>query len=123
MKQAVLLVGHGSRKKEANDALLRLCDLVKSKRPSTNITHGFLQFAKPDLPGALAQLAAEGVEEVTIVPVFLYEGVHIQEDIPEVLTEEAEKYPDMRLILAPVLGIDERMADIVWDRVDAAPHQ
>lgn len=123
MKQAVLLVGHGSRKTEANDALVRLCGLVKSKRPGAVIVHGFLQFAQPDLPGALARLATDGVEEVTIVPVFLYEGVHIQEDIPEVLTEEAEKYPDMRLILAPVLGIDERMADIVWDRVDAAPHQ
>jgi len=121
MKQAVLLVGHGSRRKEANDALITLCGLVKRKRPNTLIAHCFLQFAAPDLPGALAGLSAQGVEEVTIVPIFLYEGIHIQEDIPELLGQEADKYPQMRLILAPVLGIDERMAEIVWDRVDAAP--
>lgn len=121
MKKAILLVGHGSRRSEANDALVKLEELVGRKRPGTVITHGFLQFAKPDLPEALEKLDADGVEEVTIVPVFLYEGVHIHEDIPEILDEEADKRPHMRLILAPVLGIDERMAEIVWDRVDAAP--
>jgi sirohydrochlorin ferrochelatase len=65
-------------------------------------------------------MAGQGVDEVTVVPVFLYEGVHIKEDIPEILAREAAKRPHMRLVLAPVLGIDERMADIVWDRVQAA---
>jgi sirohydrochlorin ferrochelatase len=121
MKKAVLLVGHGSRRSEANDALLRLEELVKRKRPGTLVTHGFLQFAKPDLPEALARLDEDGVEQVTVVPVFLYEGVHIHEDIPEILSEEADKRPHMCLVMAPVLGIDERMAEIVLDRVDAAP--
>ena len=123
MTQAILLVGHGSRRSEANDALLTLSSLVKNKRPDAILAHGFLQFAQPDLPTALAALANQGVEEVTIVPVFLYEGIHIKEDIPEVLAVEAEKHPQMRLILAPVLGIDERMAEIVIDRVNAAPRE
>lgn len=120
MKKAVLLVGHGSRRKEANEALVKLCDLVSGKDRKTTIAHGFLQFADPGLPDALAELDGQGVDEVTVVPVFLYEGVHIKEDIPEILAREAAKRPNMCLVLAPVLGIDERMADIVWDRVQAA---
>lgn len=121
LKKAVLLVGHGSRRIEANDALVKLRDLVEWKRPGAKIVYGFLQFAKPDLRESLSRLDDEGVEEVTILPVFLYEGIHIHEDIPAILAEEAEKRPHLRLVLAPVLGIDERMAEIVWDRVDAAP--
>ena len=121
MKKAVLLIGHGSRLVEANEALVRLCDLVTRKRPGTTIAHGFLQLAKPDIQEAFATLDEEGVEEVTVVPVFLYEGVHIREDIPAVLEQQAIKHPHMRLILAPVMGIDERIADIIWDRVDASP--
>ncbi|MBS3897698.1 MAG: CbiX/SirB N-terminal domain-containing protein [Dethiobacter sp.] len=85
------------------------------------IAHGFLQFAEPALPAALARLAEAGVAEVTVMPVFLYEGIHIKEDIPQFLAEAAQEYPHIRLVVAPVLGIDERMAEIIWDRVDAAP--
>lgn len=120
MKKAVLLVGHGSRRAEANDALIYLSDLVKKKRPDTVLAHAFLQFAQPDLPTALANLDSEGIEEVAVVPVFLYEGIHIREDIPEVLSQEAAKRPHMRLVMTPVLGIDERMAEIVLDRVGEA---
>lgn len=120
MKKAVLLVGHGSRRDEANKALDKLCSMVGEGRSGITITRAYLQFAAPDLPAALKELAAAGVEEVAVLPVFLYEGVHIHEDIPEILAEEAAKYPQMRLVQAPVLGIDRRMVDIVWDRVDAA---
>ncbi|MCW3491483.1 sirohydrochlorin chelatase [Dethiobacter alkaliphilus] len=118
MKKAVLLVGHGSRRAEANEALVYLADLLKKKRPETEMSYGYLQFAQPDLPAALEALDKKGIEEVAVVPVFLYEGIHIREDIPEVLAEEQKKRPHMRLVQAPVLGIDERMAEIVLDRVD-----
>ena len=121
MKKAILLIGHGSRLVEANEALVVLGELVTKKRPGTIVAHGFLQLAKPDIEEAFAKLDEEGVEEITVVPVFLYEGVHIREDIPVILELEAAKRPHLRLILAPVMGIDERMAEIVWDRVDAAP--
>lgn len=121
-KEAVLLVGHGSRLQEANDSLGRLVSLVAGKRPGTKVTYAFMQFASPSLPAALDELAGAGVEQVTVVPIFLYAGVHIREDLPQILAEAAEKLPDLRMILAPVLGIDERMAEIVWERVDAAPN-
>ncbi len=95
--------------------------MVDRKRPGSKITYGFLQFAKPNLREALAELDDDELEEVTIVPVFLYDGIHMQEDIPAILAEEAMERPHLRLVLAPVLGIDERMAEIIWDRVDAAP--
>ncbi len=121
LKQAILLVGHGSRRSEANEELAKLREMVDRKRPGSKITYGFLQFAKPNLREALAELDDDELEEVTIVPVFLYDGIHMQEDIPAILAKETMERPHLRLVLAPVLGIDERMAEIIWDRVDAAP--
>jgi sirohydrochlorin ferrochelatase len=121
LKEAVLLVGHGSRLEEANEALAGLCRHVAGKRPGKMVTHAFMQIASPSLGEALAELADAGVEQVTVVPIFLYAGVHIRDDLPEILANAAEQYPRLQVILAPVLGIDERMAEIVWERVDAAP--
>jgi sirohydrochlorin ferrochelatase len=123
MGKAVLLVGHGSRLQEANDALASLVSLVQMQRPEANVSYCFLQFAEPGISKALATLDDAGLSDVTVVPFFLYEGIHIREDIPEILAEVAAERPHMRIVLTPVLGIDERLADIVWDRVDAVPHQ
>lgn len=117
MKSAVLLVGHGSRRREANEALQYLQTLVQKQQPEQLLAHSFLQLAQPDVHSVIAQLAERGMEKVIIVPVFLYEGVHIKEDFPEILAAAAEKYPQLQLSLAPILGIDERMAEIIGDRI------
>jgi len=121
LKEAVLLVGHGSRLEEANKALAGLSSCAAGQRPGKMVTHAFMQIASPSIETALAELARAGMEQVTVVPIFLYAGVHIREDLPEIVARAAVQYPHLRVILAPVLGIDERMAEIVWERVDAAP--
>lgn len=121
MKKAILLVGHGSRRDEANAALFTLQEMIAKKQPQILVASAFLQFAEPTLTQAMSQLSDQSVEDVTVVPVFLYEGIHIKEDLPEMLSAEADRYPGIRIVLAPILGIDERMAEIVMDRVQAAP--
>jgi sirohydrochlorin ferrochelatase len=121
MKKAILLVGHGSKVEQANEALHKLCRLVEKKAAAGEVVaHAYLQFASPALEGAIANLDAQQVGEVVVVPIFLYEGVHFSQDIREFVEREAARRPHIRLVLAPVLGVDERMAEIVWDRVREA---
>lgn len=121
MKRAILLVGHGSRLAEANAALSGLSDLVqKTSKRDEIVVHAYLQFAKPDPASVLELLAAQDVASVVVVPVFLYEGSHFREDIPELLEQARRLYPGMKFFLAPVLGVDARLAEIVWDRVGSA---
>ena len=44
----------------------------------------------------------------------------ITEDLPAILDAVKAKHPQLNIKLAAVLGIDQRLAEIVWERVDAA---
>ena len=52
-----------------------------------------------------------------MVPYFLFEGIHIQKDIPEEIGEILKKYPGVQVEMGKTLGADERLADILTDRI------
>ncbi len=119
--EAIVLIGHGSRRVEANTALDRLCRLVQATGdPEIRVEAAFLQFAAPGISAVITRLADEGLRRIVLVPIFFYEGAHVAHDIPQVIEAERAARPDLPLTLAPVLGIDERIAEIVWDRVAQA---
>lgn len=44
-------------------------------------------------------------------------GLHIRLDIPEMMKEEAEKYPHVKIIFGRRLGFDPSFADIICRRI------
>jgi len=80
----------------------------------------YVQFVAPPIPEAVAQLVGEGVREIVVLPVFLGKGVHVREDIPHLLQRAQRAHPEVRFRLAPPLGYDEKLADILLDRLDKA---
>ncbi len=116
--EAIVLIGHGSRRPEANEALERLRELVASgAEGSPRGEIAFLQFAAPDIAAAIESLALDGLCRIVLVPVFFYEGAHVVYDIPQIVEAERRKRPELTISVAPVLGIDERIASMVWDRI------
>lgn len=96
-------------------------DSYKSMVESTGVYEiveaASLQFNQPDLPTAINTLASKGVDRIVVMPLFLYQGVHIQEDIPEILAEEKQKYPGVEFIVTGNIGVDERVGQIIMDRI------
>lgn len=122
MKQGILILGHGSKRAEANAVFMEIVEMIKRKAKDGDKVQGaFLQFAEPDIPAAVEELVRSGVREIAVMPLFLYPGNHIVEDIPALLREEEEKYPGIEFILLPYLGADERIAQIAIDRIYGAP--
>ena len=118
---AIVLIGHGSNRAEANADVKRLCRLVRELRePPVRVEAAFLQFATPDVPAVVAALARDGFRSIVLVPIFLYSGTHAGEDIPLLVETERLRRPELTLTLAPPLGIDDRIAMMVWDRVEQA---
>lgn len=117
----VLILAHGSRRNETENTLLKIIDMVKAElRADLNTTlieYAFLQFSKNNLETALNKLVDHGVTEIKIIPYFLFNGVHILEDIPAEINEFLEAYPEMKISLGQTLGADKRLADIIVDRV------
>lgn len=87
-RPALLAIAHGSRDPRHAAALHGLLDAVRRARPGLLAELGFLDLCGPDVPDALARLAASGAEDVAVVPLFLNHGYHVGHDIPAV-TERA----------------------------------
>jgi sirohydrochlorin ferrochelatase len=117
----ILILAHGSRHFETENTLLKIIEMVKEElRANFNsnlIEYAFLQFSRNNLVTALKKLVDHGVKEIKIIPYFLFNGVHILEDIPAEINEFLESYPEIKISFGQTLGVDKRLADIIVDRV------
>ena len=113
----VLIIAHGSRAKETEAALEAVLEMVAAKLPETIIECAFMEFSDRTLERGVSALASKGVTEIKIVPYFLFMGIHMKEDIPKLAAECAANFPGIKITIGQPLGVDERLADIVIDRI------
>lgn len=117
MQMAIIVLGHGSKASQALETLKEYGEMVKAKSQCEIVEIASLQFNQPDLPAALDSVIKQGANKIVIVPFFLYNGIHMQEDIPAVIRQEKEKFPDVEIVLANHLGADHRLVEIVLERI------
>ncbi len=63
----------------------------------------------PDLGTAIDALLADGVERITVVPIFLAQGGHLKRDLPRLVDEIRERHPRCQIRLAPPAGEAEEV--------------
>jgi len=103
--------------KETEATLEAIISMVKAKLPGIIIDYAFMEKSDRTVEKVVSSLAAQGVTEIKTVPYFLFKGIHLNEDIPEILAECAKEYPAISFSLGETLGVDERLADILIDRI------
>lgn len=117
MKTAVVVLGHGSRAEEANQGLRDLAVMIKEMGRFELVVPAFLGHGQPNLPAVLTQLASDGAERIIVVPIFLFRGVHMSQDIPEEIAQVQAALPHVQIIFARHLGPDPRLAALACDRI------
>lgn len=120
MKRAILLVDHGSRRAEANEQLTALAERVARRAPERVVRVAHLELAAPGIGEGVDACVAAGAGEIVVLPYFLGPGSHTQRDIPRLVEEAAARHPGVRVRIGEPLGIDERIVDLILDRVAAA---
>ncbi|MDR2117793.1 MAG: CbiX/SirB N-terminal domain-containing protein [Planctomycetaceae bacterium] len=115
--RGILVVAHGSRIKETEEVLISLLNMVKQKIPEFCIEYAFMEFSDKTLEKGIAALAEKKVSEIKVVPYFLFSGIHLKEDIPNMIKQCMMQYPEIKVIMGQSLGIDYRLADILADRI------
>lgn len=114
----VLIVYHGSRLSKAEQTFQEIIKLVKQKLPDMCIETGAMEFTEKTIEKGLETLKQKGIKQIQVVPYFLFEGVHIKKDIPEIIKVFKSNNPNIQVELKSTLGFDARLADIVVDRVN-----
>lgn len=116
----IILIGHGSPKKDANNVELAGRLLHNAIHPNCSdncVRVAYLQFAKPEIKDAIRECVAGGAKRIIIHPYFLSSGMHVAKDIPEIIKEAEAAYPDREFIYTKPLGIHQKLIHVILERI------
>ncbi|WP_247009545.1 CbiX/SirB N-terminal domain-containing protein [Halorientalis litorea] len=112
--EAVLLVGHGSRREKSNEQVRTLAAALED-RLGVPVDAGFLELAEPAIPEAIAGLAGT-VSEVTVVPLSLFAASHVKNDVPLAVQRARSEHDGLTVNNGAHLGIHPALVDLLDDR-------
>jgi uroporphyrin-III C-methyltransferase len=95
-RSGVLVVGHGSRRKEANDDVREATRTIGERGGFPLVEAAFLEIEQPDVAEGFKRLVERGACDVTVHPYFLSPGRHTRGDLPRKVGQLAESYPGVR---------------------------
>jgi len=113
--KALLVVAHGSRRKESNEEIAALTARVaaKAKGEFDVVEYAFLELAEPSIPDGIEKCLQSGASSVSVLPYFLARGTHVVEDIPEQVAIKQNEHPQADIHITPYLGTVEDLPDVL----------
>jgi len=90
--RGVLVVGHGSRRREANEDVREATRRIGELGRFVLIESAFLEIEHPNIREGFGRLVERGASEITVHPYFLSPGRHTRGDIPLEVREAASHY-------------------------------
>jgi sirohydrochlorin cobaltochelatase len=114
-RSILILFAHGARDPRWAEPFLRIQQMIAALDDTKTVHLAFLEFMTPSLPDLVAQLMREPQEqsrpeqqhEITLVPLFLGQGGHVLRDLPRLIDELEQTWPQLRLRRMPAVGEDE----------------
>jgi precorrin isomerase len=116
--ETIILMGHGSRVPGAGKDMEEVAQRLKDKYGYPRVEICFISRLGPHFPEIFEKCVNQGAKKVLAIPYFLHEGLHLLLDIPEMMQEEAKRFPHVKLILGRSLGFDEGLVDLVERRIE-----
>ncbi len=120
MKTAILLMAHGSRIPEANNAVREIAAMVKEMSGFDIVEISFRENHSPNIQKGIDACVKQGAERIMLVPYFLYMGAHVLEDLPKEIEEAQVRYPNVEMAMGAPLGAHRKLAEIVVERIGEA---
>jgi sirohydrochlorin cobaltochelatase len=104
--RALVLFAHGARSPAWAAPFERLRDITAARLADCTVSLAFLELMSPLLPDEVGALAAGGTTRITIVPVFLGQGGHLQRDLPALVERLRAQHPQLSIDVAGPVGED-----------------
>jgi sirohydrochlorin cobaltochelatase len=104
MRSAILLFAHGARDPSWALPFQAIRNAVAQASPEKRVELAYLELMIPSLPDTAEKLIEEGVQSITIVPLFMAQGGHLKKDLPVLLDALRAQHPAVALTLTPAIG-------------------
>jgi sirohydrochlorin cobaltochelatase len=72
---------------------------------------------RPNIQDQIAELVSRGATHIVLMPYFLFQGTHVNVDIPNILAQCQEWFPSVTLELLPTLENDPAVENVVVQRL------
>ena len=113
--RALILFAHGARAASWAAPFERLRELTQARTPGVRVSLAFLELMEPRLPALAADLAADGVTDITVVPVFLGQGGHVLRDLPLMIDQLRTDHPQMTINVVEAAGENAAVLNALSD--------
>src|SRR6266404_475378 len=113
----VLVVGHGSRRPEANDDVRQATHRIGELGGFPIVQAAFLEIEHPNIHEGFAQLVSQGVTSITVHPYFLSPGRHTRGDIPVEVAEAAREHPGITYRISEPLSAHRLVIEASVERI------
>lgn len=113
-----VVFAHGSSVESANEAVRIVTSQLKERGGYEAVETAFLEGGRPDLRGAVELLASRGAKKVVVIPYFLTLGLHLQRDLPRLITEVENIHPGLRIEVTAPLDGHPAMVEALLDRAE-----
>ena len=119
-KTAVVFFAHGSSIESANEAVREVAREAARRGGFDLWETAFLGGGRPDLDEAAERLVSAGAARVVVVPYFLTLGLHLQRDLPALVSDVAKAFPGVEFTCGEPLDGHPALAEILADRAREA---
>ncbi|MDB4870557.1 MAG: hypothetical protein JWL97_1561 [Gemmatimonadales bacterium] len=115
--KGILIVDHGSQKREANEMLRAMADLIQAMAGADVVVrYAHMELADPDISAGFSSCVQAGATDITVFPYMLSPGRHSTADIPRMVTNVAKAFPSVSFSVTPAFGLHEKLAEVVLER-------
>lgn len=114
---ALLLVGHGSRKREGNTEILHFAAQWHERHPGWRIETCFIEHAEILLDEGLER-AAHGARRVLAIPFILNAAGHVKMELPAALERARTRHPGVSFACTRHLGMGREIFAVLRSRLD-----
>ncbi|KAG6659531.1 hypothetical protein CIPAW_03G042000 [Carya illinoinensis] len=102
-RDGVIIVDHGSRRKESNLMLNEFVTMFRDKTGYPIVEPAHMELAEPSIRDAFGSCVQQGANRVI--------------DIPSLTAEAAKEHPRVSYIITAPLGLHDLLVDVVDDRI------
>ena len=120
MKTAILMMAHGSRIAEANNAARDVAAMVQEMTGFDIVEVAFRELHEPDIQSGIDTCVARGAGRILLMPYFLFMGAHVQHDLPEEIEVAQKRHPGLIMAMGEHLGAHRKLAEIETERIGEA---
>jgi len=119
-QSAVLVVGHGSRRAEANEDVREAALSIGQRGGFDLVQAAFLEIEHPNIDEGFTRLVEHGARDITVHPYFLSPGRHTRGDIPLEVRAAASRHPSVNYRISEPLSAHPRVIEAAIDRIREA---